>query len=181
MVPAVKLPRLWLVTIRKSLGTNGWGPAPRALKLVTDHPDPTPADEGVADDETSLRARRGALALMGRHAEEADALRADMAACLRALSGDGEADGPGVEALLAAFLERAGRLQNAFAAAAMQQEAGLGGADDDSNPAALRAEVEALRTELADKESLLTAHRTNVQRWLAECQSVADHTNSTAP
>ena len=86
-----------------------------------------------------------------------------------------------VEALLAAFLERAGRLQNAFAAAAMQQEAGLGGADDDCNPAALRAEVEALRTELADKESLLTAHRTNVQRWLAECQSVADHTNSTAP
>ena len=113
---------------------------------------------------------------MPTNVDEAYALRADMAACLRALSGDGEADGPGVEARVAAFLERTGRLQQSFAIASMQQEA-----DDDSNPTALRAEVEALRAELAEKESLLTDHRGNVQRWLAECKTVADRAHSGGP
>ena len=112
------------------------------------------------------------------HVDESDALRADLAACLRALSGGGEADGPGVEALIAAFMERCTRLQRAFAAEALR-DAGAAG-DDNQDAAALRAEVDALRRELADKESLLTTHRANVKRWLAECASVQEGTTAAA-
>ena len=113
-----------------------------------------------------------------RHADEADALRADLAACLRALAGDGEADGPGVEALIAAFLERSGELQRSFAVAAMQEAAAQ--PDSGRDVVALRAEVEALRGELAAKETLLATHRTNVQRWQAEAVSVHEAAAATA-
>ena len=45
---------------------------------------------------------------------------------------------------------------------------------------ALRAEVEALRGELAAKETLLATHRTNVQRWQAEAVSVHEAAAATA-
>ena len=105
---------------------------------------------------------------MPSHGDEADALRSDLAACLRALSGDATAEGPGFEALVAAFVGRAGRLQRAFAVAALQEEC----RDDGDEAAGLRAEVDALRVELAEKERLLTSHRANVQRWLTECRDV---------
>ena len=112
------------------------------------------------------------------HAAEAAALRTDMAACLRALSGDTEPGGPGVEALLATFVERSTRLQRAFAVAAMR-EAGRGG-DSGNDVAALRSEVDMLRRELAEKDALLTTHRANVERWLAECHSVQQMATSSA-
>ena len=51
------------------------------------------------------------------------------------------------------------------------QEAGRGG-DSGNDVAALRSEVDMLRRELAEKDALLTTHRANVERWLAECHSV---------
>ena len=106
---------------------------------------------------------------------QADALRGDLAACLRRMSGEAGPDDEGVEALIAAFLERAGGLQRSFATASLHTAA-RGGAEEVSggsgDVAALSVEVEGLRSELAEKEALLAAHRANLQRWVEECESV---------
>ena len=107
---------------------------------------------------------------------EVSALRSDMAACLRALSGDGAGaeDGAGIEARVAAFIDRANRLHRTFAVAAMRElAAGDSDGDGTETVAALRSEVDALRKELSAKVALLGTHRANVQRWRAECTSVS--------
>lgn len=106
---------------------------------------------------------------------DADALRSDFAACLRALAGDGsavtsDAAAPGIESLSTAFLERAERLRRTFAIAAAQQAL----ASDGTDVSSMRAEVVALRDELAEKEALLSTHRKNLQRWQAETNSVQE-------
>ena len=131
-----------------------------------------------AHDLTLSERSRAALRLLApptmAAVREADALRADMAACLRALSGEGEPDRPGVEALVSAFIDRASSLQRQFAANAMRE------ADDIANTDELRADVEALRREIAEKEALLTAHRANTLRWREECLAVQQSTTCAA-
>ena len=72
--------------------------------------------------------------------------------------------------MVAVFLERAGRVQQEFAIAAMREEAAV--AADEVDAETLRSQVEELRRELADKEALLAKHRQNVQRWQQECLAV---------
>jgi hypothetical protein len=102
-------------------------------------------------------------------ASAAEALRSDMSLCLRAIAGDAT-EGPGVEAHVAAFIDGAGQLQRAFAAAALREAAA---ADEDSDVMALRAEVVALRAELTTKDALLATHRANVERWRDESMQAA--------
>ena len=104
------------------------------------------------------------------HTQEVDGLRADLSACFRALSSDRGADGPSIEALVTAFMDRSTNLQRAFAVAAISD--GASSSSGGTDPEAVRAEVAALRAELAEKDRLLAVHRTNVQRWLGECDSV---------
>ena len=99
---------------------------------------------------------------------ETDALRADVAACLRAEAGDENA---GFEALMQAYMKRADSVRRHFATTAVLRAAKAD--DEDNNDAvALRAEVQGLRRELADKEALLAKHGENLRRWSAEVLSV---------
>lgn len=103
---------------------------------------------------------------------EADALRTEMAACLQSLTGErssSKADEPaaGVEERVDAFMERAKRLQVAFARA---EHAAVG---EEGETAALRADIASLKEELRIKDELLAVHRERVERWRGECDAVA--------
>ena len=100
---------------------------------------------------------------------EVDALRTDMAACLRALSGGTDAQ-ESYDALVANFVERANGIRRTFAIAALRHDVARDDASMDAN--VLQREVAALRKELIEKEALLATHRENLTRWQAECQAV---------
>ena len=108
---------------------------------------------------------------------EADLLRTDVSTILRALSGDAEdAAGPGFEAHVAAFQARTATLQRAFAIAALKDEA-VG----DESADVVRADIEALRIEIAAKDTLLAEHRANLVRWQAEVIDVQRVANANEP
>ena len=100
---------------------------------------------------------------------DADGLRTDMARCLRAIAGDGSADGSGVEKLISNFCDRAEELKKGFIRDRWDREQEK---VDNETPAGLRAEIDALRKELVEKEALMTKHKANVLRWHDECHSV---------
>ena len=107
---------------------------------------------------------------------EAEALRADFAVCLRALSGQRPAPADaaddrsmeGCEALATTFIQRAKRLRTQFAVQALRVEH----APREETAESLQAEVDALRAELAATDALLERHRGNLQRWRTECLDV---------
>jgi hypothetical protein len=105
---------------------------------------------------------------------ETDALRADLAACLRAAAGDENA---GFEALFEAYMKRAEAVRRSFALSAIRAAA-LAEDEENGDAVALSAEVESLRRELADKEALLTKHSENLRRWSAETLSVQRESES---
>ena len=96
-------------------------------------------------------------------ASEASALRDEWRSLAASLRSAGEAGGVGD---VAAFVERAVRLQQAFAAAALLEQQAHETEDD------LRAEIAELRRERDEQDRLLAAHRERLVRWQAECDGV---------
>ena len=84
---------------------------------------------------------------------DADALRTDLSACLRLLSGDSEVSSAttaamhpadsGVESLSAKFLERARHLRQAFAVAALREAAAQ--PENELDARTLRTQVQELK------------------------------------
>ena len=100
------------------------------------------------------------------HVAEANALRADFAALLRQLAGEGAVD-ESCEAPIIAFAQRAQSLQHAFAAARLCAEH-----ESDGSVALLHEDIAALEREIGEKDALLAKHRERLSRWQAECTSI---------
>lgn len=78
----------------------------------------------------------------------------------------------GFEATVNSFFERALVLQEDFAAARMMRKARDDELPDDEDR--VRAQIQALRAELGEKDELLARHRTRLERWQAEITAVED-------